>query len=64
MTAPPPAPRATVRVTRRFAASPEDALAKAFAHATSADVAQTWVAGELVSADQWWPPAVPRATGT
>jgi guanine deaminase len=48
----------------RFAASPEDALAKAFAHATSADVAQVWVAGELVSADQWWPPAVPRATGS
>ena len=41
----------------RFAASPEDALAKAFAHATSADVAQVWVAGEVVSADQWWPPA-------
>jgi guanine deaminase len=40
----------------RFAASPEDALAKAFAHATSADVAQVWVAGELVAADQWWPP--------
>ena len=44
----------------RFAASPQDALAKAFAHATSADVAQVWVAGELVSADQWWPPAPPR----
>ena len=40
----------------RYAASAEDALAKAFAHATSADVAQVWVAGELVSADQWWPP--------
>jgi guanine deaminase len=40
----------------RFAESPDDALAKAFAHATSADVAQVWVAGELVSADQWRPP--------
>jgi guanine deaminase len=40
----------------RYAASPEDALAKAFAHATSADVAQVWVAGGLVSADQWRPP--------
>ncbi len=40
----------------RFAASADDALAKAFAHATSADVAQVWVAGELVAADQWWPP--------
>jgi guanine deaminase len=40
----------------RFAASPDDALAKAFAHATSADVAQVWVGGELVAADQWWPP--------
>jgi len=47
----------------RFAASPEDALAKAFAHATSADVAQVWVAGEVVSADQWWPPAA-RHTGS
>jgi len=40
----------------RYAASPDDALAKAFAHATSADVAQVWVAGGLVSADQWRPP--------
>ena len=40
----------------RHAASPEDALAKAFAHATSADVAQVWVGGRLVSADQWSPP--------
>ncbi len=40
----------------RHAASPDDALAKAFAHATSADVAQVWVAGQLVSADQWRPP--------
>lgn len=40
----------------RYASSADDALAKAFAHATSADVAQVWVAGELVSADQWWPP--------
>jgi guanine deaminase len=40
----------------RYAASPDDGLAKAFAHATSADVAQVWVAGELVSADQWRPP--------
>jgi guanine deaminase len=40
----------------RYADSSDDALAKAFAHATSADVAQVWVAGELVSADQWRPP--------
>jgi guanine deaminase len=40
----------------RYADSPQDALAKAFAHATSSDVAQVWVAGELVSADQWRPP--------
>ena len=32
-----------------YASSPDDALAKAFAHATSADVAQVWVAGGLVS---------------
>ncbi len=44
----------------RYAASPDDALAKAFAHATSADVAQVWVAGELVSADQWRPPVLDR----
>jgi guanine deaminase len=40
----------------RYASSADDALAKAFAHATSADVAQVWVAGEVVSADHWWPP--------
>jgi guanine deaminase len=40
----------------RFAESPDDALAKAFAHATSADIAQVWVAGQLVSADLWRPP--------
>jgi hypothetical protein len=33
----------------RHATSPDDALAKAFAHATSADVARVWVAGEVVS---------------
>ncbi len=32
----------------RTAASPDDALAKAFAHGTSTDVAQVWVAGEVV----------------
>jgi guanine deaminase len=32
----------------RYASSADDALAKAFAHATSADVAQVWVAGERV----------------
>jgi guanine deaminase len=40
----------------RYAESPQDALAKAFAHATSADVAQVWVGGTVVSADQWHPP--------
>jgi guanine deaminase len=33
----------------RFASSADDALAKAFAHATTADVAQVWVAGEPVA---------------
>jgi guanine deaminase len=33
----------------RHAASPEDALAKAFAHATPGDVARAWVSGEPVS---------------
>ena len=33
----------------RHARSPEDALAKAFAHATSADVARVWVAGDQVA---------------
>lgn len=33
----------------RHASSPEDALAKAFAHGTSADVTRVWVAGEIVS---------------
>lgn len=32
----------------RYASSADDALAKAFAHATSADVAQVFVAGEAV----------------
>jgi guanine deaminase len=32
----------------RFATSADDALAKVFAHATSADVTETYVAGELV----------------
>jgi guanine deaminase len=32
------------------ASSADDALAKSFAHATSADVARVWVAGEVVSA--------------
>jgi guanine deaminase len=33
----------------RHAASAEDALAKSFAHGTSGDVAQVWVAGDVVS---------------
>jgi guanine deaminase len=51
-----PRPGNPLDILLRFAESPDDALAKAFAHATSADVAQVWVAGELVSADQWRPP--------
>ena len=58
-----PAPGRPLDILLRFAASPEDALAKAFAHATSADVAQVWVAGEVVSADQWWPPAARHSGG-
>jgi hypothetical protein len=49
----------------RFATSPHDALAKAFAHATSADVAQVWVAGSAVhtASDTARPLAdVPRPT--
>jgi guanine deaminase len=33
----------------RYATSADDALAKAFAHATSADVAAVWVAGQMVA---------------
>ena len=33
----------------QHASSPEDALAKAFAHGTSGDVARVWVAGDVVS---------------
>jgi guanine deaminase len=33
----------------RHAKSAEDALAKSFAHGTSADVARVWVAGDVVS---------------
>jgi guanine deaminase len=33
----------------RHAASPEDALAKAFAHATSADVVRVWAAGDVIA---------------
>ncbi|HEX4686673.1 MAG TPA: guanine deaminase [Nocardioides sp.] len=51
-----PSPGTPLDILLRYASSADDALAKAFAHATSADVAQVWVAGALVSADQWWPP--------
>jgi guanine deaminase len=51
-----PRPGTPLDILLRYAETADDALAKAFAHATSADVAQVWVAGELVSADQWRPP--------
>jgi guanine deaminase len=43
-----PAPGTTLDVALRHAESPDDALAKAFALATPADVRQTWVAGAPV----------------
>jgi guanine deaminase len=43
-----PASGTPLDILLRYAASTEDALAKAFAHGTSADVAQVWVAGEVV----------------
>ncbi len=43
-----PAPGTTLDVALRHADSPDDALAKAFALATPADVRQTWVAGDPV----------------
>jgi guanine deaminase len=44
-----PAAGSPLDILLTFASSAEDALAKAFAHATSADVAQVWVAGEPVA---------------
>jgi guanine deaminase len=41
-----PASGAPLDILLRHASSADDALAKSFAHATSADVAQVWVAGE------------------
>jgi guanine deaminase len=41
-----PSPSSTLDVALRHALSDDDAVAKAFALATSADVAGTWVAGE------------------
>ncbi len=41
-----PTPDTPLDILLRYAASADDALAKAFAHGTSADVAQVWVAGE------------------
>ena len=43
-----PDPGSPLDVLLRYAASADDALAKAFALATSADVAQVCVAGEVV----------------
>ena len=43
-----PEPGTTLDVALRHAESPDDALAKAFALATPADVRQTWVAGDPV----------------
>ncbi|MDX6372105.1 MAG: guanine deaminase, partial [Nocardioidaceae bacterium] len=47
-----PSADCTLDVALRHADSPDDALAKAFALAGPADVAGTWVAGELVSASE------------
>jgi guanine deaminase len=44
-----PTPDAPLDILLRHAASADDALAKAFAHATSADVSRVWVAGEVLS---------------
>jgi len=44
-----PAPGVPLDILLRHAASPEDALAKAFAHGTSADVSQVWVGGDVIS---------------
>ena len=43
-----PEPGTTLDVALRHADSPDDALAKAFALATPADVAATWVAGDRI----------------
>ncbi|MBO0844782.1 MAG: guanine deaminase [Nocardioides sp.] len=43
-----PPPGSPLEVLLRHAASADDALAKAFAHATPADVARVWVGGEPV----------------
>jgi guanine deaminase len=43
-----PVPDAPLDILLRHASSADDALAKAFAHATSADVSQVWVSGEAV----------------
>jgi guanine deaminase len=61
-----PDPAAPLGILLRHASSPDDALAKSFAHATSADVVQVWVAGERVDAtplieEDPWPPS-PRPT--
>jgi guanine deaminase len=45
-----PAPGSPLDALLRHASSADDALAKAFAHATPADVARVWVAGEVVAA--------------
>lgn len=43
-----PEPSAPLGILLRNASSADDALAKSFAHGTSADVAEVWVAGEPV----------------
>ncbi|MEP6817548.1 MAG: guanine deaminase [Marmoricola sp.] len=45
-----PAAGSTLDLCLKHAAGPDDALAKAFALATTADVASTWVGGHLVDA--------------
>jgi guanine deaminase len=44
-----PAAGSPLEILLRHASSAEDALAKAFAHATPTDVAQVWVAGEAIT---------------
>jgi guanine deaminase len=58
-----PDPAVPLGILLRHASSPEDALAKSFAHGTSADVAQVWVAGERVDAEVVTELASPGSAG-
>jgi len=54
-----PRPGCTLDVALRTAAGPEDALARAFALASPADVDTVWVDGEPVGGDHPHPAAAP-----